>query len=163
MIEKKENFNRREFIHAGIFGGILIAVLGGGGILWIDRQLFLRKELLQIISQDSREYSPNLLKFLRVLNFAERASLVKSFEENYTLSPEQILQELRWTSSNIPTYLFRHKFDFDYYALLQMSAYQLGIARQHVVRETTFSLEARMLHAMVKFFSENMWYATPRI
>jgi hypothetical protein len=150
--EKNGNINRREFIHASMIGGLLIAVLGSGGILWIDRQLFLKSELFQLISPGSNWHSFDLLRFLEVLNLTERAGLVKSFEKDYDLHSGQILKELRRISSNILTYLFRDKFDFDYHAILQRSANKLGISQQHVDTETTFSLEARILHAMINFF-----------
>jgi len=151
---KKASINRREFIAANLRGGLLIATFGIGswGILWFDRQLFLRSEFLQMISPDSNWCSFRLLKFLEVLDLAERTRLVKSFEENYNLSPIQILEELRWTSSKTLTYLFRHKFEFGYNVILQKHIYKLGIAKHHVDTETAFALEARMLYAIVKIF-----------
>jgi hypothetical protein len=151
--EKKESIKRREFIHAIMIGGLLIAVLGSGEILWINRQLFLRNEFFYQISPNSYRYSFSLISFLKILNLTERKRLVKSFEEGFCHSPPQILKELRSTSSNILTYLFRHKLDFEYHKILQRSVYKLGITEQQVNTETAFSLEARMLQAMVRIFS----------
>lgn len=144
--------NRRTFIRTASIGIGGVGLLGGG-IFWYDRRVFFGSDLFHLISPEVKWHSTELLKFLEDLNTNERQALLKAFEKDGDLSPEDFLRELRWTSSSIFTYPFRDKSDFDYHRIVQWTAKNLKIDSSIVESEATFSLEGRMVGALF----EDIW------
>lgn len=153
LTENSAKVDRRDFINASIAGGLILAVFGAGGLLWIDRQRFLNSKLFQLISADSKWDSNYLKRFLEDLDLAERFGLVKPLGLEHDIAPEEIIREMAWTSSNVLTYPPRDKTDFAYHAMVKWSAQELGISQNYLETDSTFSLEARMLPV----FFENIW------
>lgn len=149
--------NRREFICVSMIVGAGIAATGGG-LFWLDRRRFLGSELFEAIAPDVRWHSSHLLRFLNTLGASERRALLKSFEKESDLPPDEILRELRWVSSNILTYPFRDKSDFDYHAIVQWVSKNLDIEERYINSDTTFSLEARIVGALFEELWDSLTY-----
>lgn len=151
--------NRRNFIRNTTItvGGV---VLLGGGLYWYtghkhkssqqvdDEETF--RAMVRLISPKLLWHSSDLTRFIEELNAVERTSLLKALDKEGNLSSENILKELRWVSSNIISYPFRDKADFDYHRLVQWTARNVGVDSSFVENEATFSIESRMVGAIFK-------------
>jgi uncharacterized protein YaaW (UPF0174 family) len=100
--------------------------------------------------------------FLRRLKVPEQDVLLKSlgWAEKQPYNPDRIKKEVRYVASNIATYPFREKLDYDYHIeIVSWVAKQYGVNRALVESKSTFYLEHMILCAL---FTELWDKLTPK-
>jgi uncharacterized protein YaaW (UPF0174 family) len=151
--------NRRVFIRntSIVAGG---TALIGGGLIWQSRRPTgdddAFRQMYELIAPEKNWHSTDLTQFVESLDETERRSLMQALDKRADPIAENILQELRWVSSNIFAYPFIDKADFDYHRLVRWTARNAKVNLSHIESESTFTLESRILASIFQEVWDNL-------